>query len=163
MTLPELNAATRDEFVAALGGSVEASPWVAERAWAHRPFESVEHLHQAMSAAIDEAGRDEQLAIVRAHPDLGARVSMSAASAGEQSRVGLTALAAAERARLLALAAEYRRRFGFPFLYAVTGSTIDTIIGALETRLIKPRDEEFAEALRQVQRIAWFRIRGTIE
>ena len=162
MTLNELNTDDRDAFVGALGWIVEESPWVAERAWARRPFATVDALHQALTAAIDDAGRDEQLAILRAHPDLGARVRMSPVSTSEQSGAGLTALSPAQRTRLLALTSAYRERFGFPFLFAVKGSTTEGIIAALETRLTGSLESEFAEALRQVHRIAWLRIVGTI-
>ena len=77
MTLDELNASDRGRFVAGLGSIFEESPWVAERAWAHRPFASLETLHRAMVAAVSASSRDEQLALLRAHPDLGARARMS--------------------------------------------------------------------------------------
>jgi OHCU decarboxylase len=87
---------------------------------------------------------------------------MSPVSTSEQSGAGLTALSPAQRTRLLALTSAYRERFGFPFLFAVKGSTTEGIIAALETRLTGSLESEFAEALRQVHRIAWLRIVGTI-
>ena len=38
MTIDEINALDRASFIAALGWIFEDSPWVAERAWASRPF-----------------------------------------------------------------------------------------------------------------------------
>ena len=87
---------TRDQFVAALGWIFEDSPWVAERAWAQRPFASIEALHRSMTGEVEKAAADEQLALLRAHPDLGTRAKMSAASAGEQSGAGLDRLTAEE-------------------------------------------------------------------
>jgi 2-oxo-4-hydroxy-4-carboxy-5-ureidoimidazoline decarboxylase len=46
----------------------------------------------------------------------------------------------------------YREKFGFPFLFAVKGSTAQQVLGALEGRLPREQDDEFAEALRQVYR-----------
>ena len=158
MTLDDLNASSRDGFVAALGTIFEDSPWAAERAWRHRPFASLEDLHQAMLAEVSASSRDEQLGLLRAHPDLGARARMTPASAGEQATAGLDRLTPSEFARLRALNAAYREKFGFPFLFAVKGSTKDDVLAALAARLPATADEEFAEALRQVSRIAWFRL-----
>lgn len=162
MTIAELNACTRERFVEAIGWVFEHSPWVAERAYASRPFASVDALHQAMTAEVARASRDEQLALVRAHPDLGTRARLSDSSAAEQSRVGLDRLTPADFERLQRLNADYRRRFGFPFLFAVKGSTPAEILAALDARLPAALDDELGEALRQVSRIARFRLDGTI-
>ena len=153
-----MNACDRDAFVKALGWIFEGSPWVAERAWARRPFVTPDDLHETMTAEVDGARRDEQLALLRAHPDLGSRGRMSEASSGEQTGAGLTRLSAADFDRLQALNATYHQRFNFPFLLAVGGRTTDEILAALEARSTRPVDEEFAEALGQVYRIAWLRL-----
>ena len=162
MNLADLNARDRDGFVEALGWIFEASPWVAERAWAHRPFASLEALHQAMIDVVQEASEPEQLALLRAHPDLGTRARISDASTGEQRGAGLDRLDVAEYERLQRLNGEYQRRFGFPFLFAIKGSTKDDVLTALEVRVGRSRDEELAEALRQVFRIAGFRLEDVL-
>jgi 2-oxo-4-hydroxy-4-carboxy-5-ureidoimidazoline decarboxylase len=156
--IEELNAADRQRFVEIVGGVFEHSPWVAEGAWPRRPFRDVADLHHAMASVVDASPRERQLALLRAHPDLGSRARMSDASAGEQAGAGLDRLTADEFARLQRLNTEYRRRFEFPFLFAVKGSTKHQILEALEQRLGRDPDEEFAEALRQVARIARFRL-----
>jgi 2-oxo-4-hydroxy-4-carboxy-5-ureidoimidazoline decarboxylase len=158
MTLAELNADTRERFVAAVGWIFEDSPWVAERTWPHRPFASVDALHAAMSGEMAAADRAEQLALLRAHPDLGTRARMSDASTGEQTGAGLDRLTAGEFARLQQMNADYRQKFGFPFLFAVKGSTKHDMVAALERRLRASVEDEFEEALRQVSRIARFRL-----
>ena len=162
MTLAELNAAERERFVAALGWIFEDSPWVAERAWACRPFASVAALHDAMVTEVSAADPTEQLALLHAHPDLGARARMSDASSGEQAGAGLDSLTPTEFERLQQLNAAYRTRFGFPFLFAVKGSTKYDVLAALAARLPAPPDVELAEALRQVFRIAQFRLQDAI-
>jgi 2-oxo-4-hydroxy-4-carboxy-5-ureidoimidazoline decarboxylase len=162
MTLLELNASDRDRFVATIGWVFEHSPWVAERAWERRPFASVGELHGAMVADVLAAPPDEQMALLRAHPDLGARARMSDASTGEQAGAGLDSLTPEEFARLQQLNAAYRERFGFPFLFAVKGSTKQDVLEALAGRLLKSPDDEMAEAIRQVSRIAWFRLQDVI-
>lgn len=166
MTIDELNAMDRRAFVDALGWIFEDSPWVAERTWPKRPFASRDHLHEAMMAEVSAAAVEERLALLRAHPDLGKKLQsdtqMSAASVREQSGAGLDALLPDELARLHALNDAYRQKFGFPFLFAVKGSTKHDILSALERRLPLERDAEQREALRQVSRIAQFRLEELI-
>jgi 2-oxo-4-hydroxy-4-carboxy-5-ureidoimidazoline decarboxylase len=162
MTLDELNASNRGGFVAALDTIFEESPWAAERAWPHRPFASLEGLHRAMTTAVLASSRDEQLALLRAHPDLGTRARMTAASAGEQAGAGLDRLTPDEFERLRQLNTAYREKFGFPFLLAVKGCTKDDVLAALAARLPATPDEEFAEAMQQVFRIAWFRLQDAV-
>jgi len=52
----------------------------------------------------------------------------------------------------------YRARFGFPFVMAVKGATQADIVGAFERRLSHTPEDEFAEALRQIELIALFRL-----
>jgi 2-oxo-4-hydroxy-4-carboxy-5-ureidoimidazoline decarboxylase len=162
LTIAELNACDHPQFVAALGWVFEDSPWVAERVWERRPFSSIEELHAAMVAVLHAASRAEQLALLRAHPDLGARARMSEASTGEQAGAGLDRLTSAEFERLQRLNGAYRKKFGYPFLFAVKGSTTPQILAALEERVSRSPEDEFAEALRQVARIAQFRLQDSV-
>lgn len=167
MTLAELNLKDREGFASALGWVFEDSPWVAERAWGSRPFNTLDELHTAMTSVVAGASLDEQIALLRAHPDLGsdrvrADAKLSDASQREQTRAGLNALASDELERLRALNSAYREKFGFPFLYAVKGSATQEILDALERRLPSTRDAEHKEALRQVYRIARFRLEDAV-
>jgi 2-oxo-4-hydroxy-4-carboxy-5-ureidoimidazoline decarboxylase len=162
MQIAELNALDRDSFVNALGWVFEDSPWVAARAWACRPFSNVENLHSAMTAEVEKASEEEQLALLRSHPDLGTRARVGTASAAEQAGAGLDSLTEEEFEQLHRLNSVYKTRFGFPFLLAVKGSTKIDILRSLEQRVGHSRDIEYREALRQVYRIAEFRLRDTI-
>jgi OHCU decarboxylase len=163
MTLADLNACDRDQFVRAVGWVFEHSPWIASRAWDLKPFASLDQLHATMTAEVDRATVEEQLALLRAHPDLGTRANvMSDASVDEQRGAGLDSIARDEFDHLQHLNTEYRRKFGFPFLLAVKGSTIDQILAALDQRLSAAPDVELVEALRQVSRIARFRLEESV-
>lgn len=154
MTLADLNRADRRTFVDAVGWVFEHAPWVAERAWAERPFPSLDVLHAVMVRVMLNASREDQLALLQAHPDLGSRLELTGASAGEQAAAGLDRLPESRRAALRRRNEAYRERFGFPFLLAVRGATPDQIDEALDRRLQSTLAEEWAEALRQVARIA---------
>ena len=146
-----LNELDRSAFVEAVGWVFEHSPWVAERAWDQRPFRNAEELHGALVREVKSASADMQLALLRAHPDLGTKGEISQASTAEQAGAGLTTWECA-------LVESYKNKFGFPFIFAVKGSTKQDILKALEQRLPSTRENEFAEALQQVYRIAWFRL-----
>ena len=111
---------------------------------------------------MEQATRDERLALLRAHPDLGTRARMSDASVGEQHGAGLDRLTPEEFDRLQRLNLAYREKFGFPFLFAVKGSTKHDVLAALERRLSAQPEDEFEEALRQVGRIAMFRLQDLL-
>jgi 2-oxo-4-hydroxy-4-carboxy-5-ureidoimidazoline decarboxylase len=162
MTIAEANALGRDDFIAAFGWIFEDSPWVAERAWMRRPFADRNALHRAMVAEVESSDDVAKLDLLRAHPDLGTRARMSNASAGEQSGAGLDRMARADFDRLQAMNTSYRDRFGFPFLFAVKGSTVADILAALERRLQSSPEAEIREALVQVYRIASFRLQDTV-
>jgi 2-oxo-4-hydroxy-4-carboxy-5-ureidoimidazoline decarboxylase len=156
MNLDQVNSLSQPQFVAEFGWIFEHSPWVAERAWSQRPFGSVESLHAAMRAVMENAAHEEQLGLLRAHPKLGSRRPMSNASTGEQSRAGLSGFDQWQQEALQ----QYREKFGFPFLYAVKGSTVEDIFIALGIRSKSTPEEEFQQALREVSRIAWFRLQA---
>ncbi len=162
MNMDDVNNMGRESFVATFGWVFENSPWVALRAWDRRPFDSLETLHHAMTETVASASSEEKLALIRAHPDLGARARMSAASEGEPAGAGLDRLTPTEFERLHRLNTEYREKFGFPFLYAVKGSGKQQILDALEQRLSGTPDAERATALAQIYRIAQFRLETII-
>jgi 2-oxo-4-hydroxy-4-carboxy-5-ureidoimidazoline decarboxylase len=158
LTMAEVNALDRDAFVAHFGGVFEHSPWVAEAAWHARPFPSADALLGAMLRAGEEAPKERRMALIRSHPDLGARIAMTETSAAEQRSAGLDRLTAEELAELSSLNRTYAERFGFPFILAVRGKTKEEILAALRDRIGRSADEERREALRQIGRIAAFRL-----
>lgn len=167
MTLSQLNALALDGFTQALGGVFEHSPWVAARTWPQRPFASVEDLHSAMCATVANADPAAQLALIRAHPQLAGKAAvrgeLTDASAREQRGAGLDQCSAEEYAQLCELNDDYEGKFGFPFILAVRGQTRASIIANLAARLGNASEAEFAEALRQIERIAALRLADAIE
>jgi len=125
LTLNQINTAQPAEFVALLDGTYEHSPWIVERALARRPFASLVQLKLALVEVVREAGRDTQLALIRAHPELAGKAMVSktltAESTNEQGKAGLTDCTPDEFARIQRLNADYNAKFGFPFILAVRG------------------------------------------
>ena len=162
MKLAELNACTREEFVAALGAIFEHSPWIPERTFAERPFATIDTLHAKLCGTLGAASAAEQLALIRAHPELAGKAAirgdLTEASAREQSGAGLDRCTPEQYARLQALNDAYGKRFGFPFILAVRGYDRAGILAEWERRLGHAPEVERAEALRQIERIARFRL-----
>ncbi len=167
LTLEQINAASPGEFVALLDGTYEHSPWVAEGAAAKRPFATLAALKHALAKSVRDAGRERQLALIRAHPELAGRAAvakqLTAESTNEQGRAGLADCTPAEFARIQQLNADYNAKFGWPFILAVRGPRglglgRAEIIATFERRLANPAHFEFAEALRQIHRIAEIRL-----
>lgn len=157
-----LNALDRAAFLALAGPVFEHSPWVAERAWAARPFDGAEGLHRAMMQVVANASADEKLALLRANPDLAGKAAragtLTADSTREQASAGLDRLSDAEYIRFERLNRTYREKFGFPFIIAVRRHTKDSILAAYEQRLTNDRDSEIDTALKEVGLIAQLRL-----
>jgi 2-oxo-4-hydroxy-4-carboxy-5-ureidoimidazoline decarboxylase len=158
VTIDELNRLGGAAFVAQLGDVFEHSPWVAERASTKRPFRSADALHGAMMDAVRAAPRTEQLALIRAHPELaGAEAkegTLTAHSSGEQARLGLTSLSKDEFRRICDINRRYREKFGFPCIVALKlHSDRTSVMDEMERRLANRPDEELAAALEQIGHI----------
>jgi 2-oxo-4-hydroxy-4-carboxy-5-ureidoimidazoline decarboxylase len=163
MRLVELNNVPHLEFIKLLKDIFEHSPWVATSVVMKRPFQNLEALHEAMVQKVREAPLERQLELIRAHPDLGAKLKMSDSSVSEQSGAGLDRLPPELFERFSSLNAAYRQKFDFPFIIAVRDHNRDEILEHFERRLqLSPTDER-EEALKQIARIAWFRLNDLIQ
>jgi beta-ureidopropionase / N-carbamoyl-L-amino-acid hydrolase len=167
LTLDKLNAASQADFVALLDGTYEHSPWVAEGAFAQRPFATLAALKHALMCGVRDAGREVQLKLIRAHPELAGKAmvskSLTAESTNEQGKAGLTDCTPEEFAHIQQLNARYNAKFGWPFILAVRGPRglglpRAEIIATFERRLAGHPDFEFAESLRNIHRIAEIRL-----
>jgi 2-oxo-4-hydroxy-4-carboxy-5-ureidoimidazoline decarboxylase len=137
----------------------EHSPWVEVRA-EERP--SSGDRHADLMAVVHDAAPEEQLALIRAHPELAGKAavdgSLTQASAAEQASAGLDRLTQAEFDKFHALNAAYREKFGFPFIICVRLTDKAGILAAMERRLANDRDSEIATAIEQIGEIVRLRL-----
>ena len=128
-TLSELNACSKDDFVATLANVFEYSPWIAEQAASARPFAGVTQLFDAMKTALDRAAPELRLALIKAHPDLADKTQRAAGltieSSAEQDSIGLDRLSEAEYQAFERVNTAYRAKFGFPYIVCVRRHTKD--------------------------------------
>jgi 2-oxo-4-hydroxy-4-carboxy-5-ureidoimidazoline decarboxylase len=162
LKLSDLNAMSVDEFTRLVGPVFEHSPWIAERAWATRPWSNVEQLHAALRETVERATAEEQLALIRAHPDLVGRAVLTSESRGEQTVARLTDLTADEISTFEAYNERYRERFGFPFVICARVNTKEAILRAFPERLAHSGEKEIETALAEIYKIAELRLRDIV-
>ena len=162
LTLGAVNRMERADFMRALGGVFEHSPWVTEATWPMRPFGDVAALHRAMVAAVRSAPAEQQLELIRAHPDLAGKAArsgeMTAHSVSEQGSAGLLSLTDVEYEHFHRLNAAYRERFHFPFIIAVRRHNKTSLLAAFEARLGNARETEIENALAEIFTITRLRL-----
>ncbi|SEJ48678.1 OHCU decarboxylase [Pseudooceanicola nitratireducens] len=156
---------SRADFVAAYGGIFEHSPWIAEGAHGLElgpTHDNAAGVHNALARVFRSASEDQRLGVLRAHPDLAGKLAaagrLTADSTAEQAGAGLDLLTDAERATFTDLNTRYTEKHGFPFIIAVKDNTKASILAAFQRRIDNDRATEFAEACRQVERIAELRL-----
>ena len=167
LSLEQLNTASPQEAMQLLDGLYEHSPWIAEGALKNRPFASWAHLKHSMALVLKDAGRDAQVGLIRAHPELAGkamvRKELTAESTNEQSKAGLTECSPAEFEKVQSLNAAYNQKFGWPFILAVRGPrglglNKHQIMATFERRLNGHLDFELQECLRNIHRIVEIRL-----
>jgi 2-oxo-4-hydroxy-4-carboxy-5-ureidoimidazoline decarboxylase len=160
--LSDLNAASKDHFVTALGNIFEYSPWIAEQVAATRPFAGVNALFAAMKQVVDNAPAERRLALIRVHPDLASKTQraagLTAESNAEQSSVGLDRLSDAEFDAFERVNNAYRAKFGFPYIVCARRQTRDSILRDFERRLPNDVTTETQTSIGEICRIAALRL-----
>lgn len=156
---------SREEFVAKLADIYEHSPWVAERTWdagVDSNCDVIETLHGRMADVLLSAGHEEQLALINAHPDLAGKAAvqgeLTESSTSEQAGAGIDQCSPEEFQRFTELNEAYKEKFGFPFIMAVKGSNRHQILASFEERIHNTPEQEFERALKEINRIAMFRL-----
>lgn len=165
-TLDRLNALPADGFVNAIGDIFEHAPWVAAKAAGQRPFATVAALQEGMADVVRTAPADEQLAFIRAHPELGSKVrraDITAESQAEQGSLGLDRLSDEEFDRFARLNTAYRSKFGFPFIICVRRHTRDSILRNFERRSANDMETERKTALDEIGLITRLRLIGKVD
>ena len=161
--LEELNGLSREEFTITLAPTFEHSPWVAARTAGQRPFQSIADLHAVLCQTVDKASAGENLALIRAHPDLAGDADLTRESKSEQASAGLDRAANTEVEQLQENNRQYRARFGFPFVICVRENKKEEIERAFPIRLQNSREQEIETALQEIYKIANLRLRDLIQ
>jgi len=155
------------DFIARYAEIYEHSPWVAELvAPIAAEVAEMDRLAEIMADCVDNAGTEQQLTLIRAHPDLAGKAQvageLTADSTAEQASAGLDQCTNVEYERFQALNDAYKEKFGFPFVMAVRDSTREEVLDSFSRRLQNDHDLEFETALTEIHEIARLRL-ATLE
>jgi 2-oxo-4-hydroxy-4-carboxy-5-ureidoimidazoline decarboxylase len=165
--LETLNSADRKSFMAAIGEVMELAPWVAEEAFAKRPFAGIAALYQAMTDAVRNAPPQRRQALINGHPDLAGKAAregnLTADSAAEQAAAGLDRLSEQEFADFHRLNDAYRKKFAMPFIICVRRHGKQSILRAFARRLKNDAAAEQKTALDEIFRIAALRLDARVK
>jgi 2-oxo-4-hydroxy-4-carboxy-5-ureidoimidazoline decarboxylase len=161
-SIAQLNRLSHAEFVEAVGPVFEKSPWIAAEIAAGRPFADFESLRQALCERVRRGTPAEQMALIRAHPDLVGRLTLTAESQREQASAGLQHLTPAEVEIFRARNSAYRERFGFPFIICARLNKKEAILAGFAKRLPQSRADEIKTALEEIFKIAELRLRDIV-
>lgn len=151
------------DFIARYGGVYEHSPWVAERvASLTADADDKALLARLMADCVDNASVEQQLRLIRAHPDLAGKAQvageLTAESTAEQASAGLDQCSKDEFERFQSLNEAYHEKFGFPFVLAVRGRGRAEILERFAARLENDYELEFETALIEIHKIARSRL-----
>jgi 2-oxo-4-hydroxy-4-carboxy-5-ureidoimidazoline decarboxylase len=160
----------QEDFMDVFGGVYEHTPWIAEAVYAAGltgSQDTVAGLHDSLRTNVDNADDEKKLALLRAHPDLAGKLAISgeltADSTSEQASAQLDKCTPEEFAEFQSLNDRYKEAFGFPYILAVRGRNRQEILENFRSRVDNTPDTEFAEALKQVHRIALLRIEALFQ
>ena len=160
-TVDRINKLSRSEFVEIFADIFEKTKWIAEKLYNQKPFDDFKDLCSKMLGIFETAGKETQLKILRAHPDLADKVTvnlLTSNSRSEQSNAGLDQCSEEEFNEFKNLNKSYRQKYGFPFVIAVKGKNKIDILSEFRKRILNSVDEEFNEAIIQIGKIANLRL-----
>jgi 2-oxo-4-hydroxy-4-carboxy-5-ureidoimidazoline decarboxylase len=164
--LSRVNELSGRQFIDMLGGVYEHSPWVAEQALQHRPFDSLDNLQNIMATAVRQANQEKQLQLIRNHPQLAGKEAVQGTltidSKNEQQGAGLDQCSAEELKTIKTLNGKYLEKFKFPFVIAVKGLDRYQIIDAMQHRIHNDRQTEFVTSIEEICKIARIRLEAFI-
>jgi 2-oxo-4-hydroxy-4-carboxy-5-ureidoimidazoline decarboxylase len=167
ISMQQANSLDQDTFVETFGFVFENSPWIAAEAWHDRPFDDLHDLHQALYSVVQRASEEQQVALIRAHPDLAGKAAIAGElgpeSTREQASAGLDRLTVDEFATFNRLNGAYREKFDFPFVICVREHTKESILASFAARLHNSREQEIKTALGEIAKIAHLRLYDVIE
>ena len=157
----KINNLSQIKFNEIFANIFEKTKWIAERLYNQKPFNSFEDLCSKILEIFKTTSKENQLKIIRAHPDLADKTKISLLnidSRTEQSRAGLNQCSEKEFREFKNLNNEYKKKFGFPFILAVEGKNKTEILNKFKKRILNSADDEFKEAISQVCKIANLRL-----
>ena len=160
-TIDKINKSSQSEFIKIFDNIFEKAKWIAEKLYNQKPFSDFEELSSKILNIFETATKEKQLKILNSHPDLADKTkigSLTTESREEQSNAGLGQCSEEEFIEFKNLNEKYKKKFGFPFIYAVKGKSKIKTLSNFRRRISYDIKVEFIEAKKQVKKIASLRL-----
>jgi len=157
----KINKLSKSEFIKVFANIFENAVWIAEELYKQKPFNDYEDLSSKMLDIFENTSKKNQIKILNAHPDLANNTkinSLTQDSIKEQNSARLDQCTENEFNEFKNLNDKYKKRFGFPFIYAVKGKSKIEILNNFKQRVSCDINVEFIEAKKQVKKIASLRL-----
>ena len=158
----KINKLSKSEFIKVFANIFDKAVWIAAELYKQNPFDDYEDLSSKMLDIFENTSKKNQIKILNAHPDLADNAiisSLTQDSIKEQNSAGLDQCTKKEFNEFKNLNDKYKKRFGFPFIYAVKGKSKIEILNNFKQRVVCDINVEFIEAKQQVKKIANLRIK----
>jgi len=162
-SLDKVNKLSKSDFISIFGNVFEKTDWIAEKAYALKPFNNFQELFSKMMEIFENSKKEKHIEILNAHPHLAVEKKLTEDSKNEQKNASLNQCNDAEFIEFKKLNEEYKKKFGFPFIIAVKGKNKEEILNSFRQRITNNINSEFEEAKKQVKKIASFRLSEIIK
>ena len=168
MKLPsELASHSSEKFLKTFKNLYEHSPWFVEQSLEavalNEKYNNLEKFHEILSEIMLSSKSDMQDDLITAHPLLAGKKAqnneLTDFSTTEQKSAGLNDCTDDEIKLFEKLNEEYFSKFNFPFIMAVKEKNKSEIISTFLERKNNSRDAERTNALVEINKIAWLRIK----
>ena len=157
----KINKLSKTVFIKVFGNIFENSEWIANELYNQKPFINFMQLSSSMIEIFENTKKENQLKILSSHPDLADKTkigTLTADSKNEQDSAGLDKCTPGEFNEFKNLNYEYKKKFGFPFIFAVKDKSKLEILTSFRKRISCDINVEFEEAKTQVKKIASLRL-----
>jgi len=157
----KINNLSKAEFAQMFGNIFENAIWIAKKLYEKKPFKNFEDLYKQMLSIFETTNKQNKLRILNSHPDLADKTRiglLTEDSNKEQNNAGLDRCSEKEFEEFKNLNIKYKKKFGFPFIYAVKGKSKTEILNNFKERVKCDISDEFNQAIKQIKKIATLRI-----
>ncbi len=158
-----INLLTKKEFLSIFGNIFEKSDWIADEVFNLKPFKDSNDLIVKMMNIYENSNNEKIIKILNLHPQLAIEKKLTSFSSKEQAVAKLNDCSKEELEEFEKLNAEYKKKFGFPFIIAVKDKNKNEILNSFRDRIKNSSKIEFDEAKDQVKRIASIRLEDILK
>jgi OHCU decarboxylase len=158
-SVDKVNKLSKSDFISIFGNVFEKTAWIAEKVFAFKPFENFDELTERFLNIFENEKKENHLKVLNFHPELAVEKIMTIDSKKEQNNAELNQCTKEELEEFVKLNKDYKKKFNFPFIIAVSGKNKSEILDNFRKRIKNDKNTEFKEAIRQVKKIASSRLK----